>query len=275
MFSAREIRRSVLAALALGALVLGAGPAAAQGYDWKRGGGWGAELVGGIGFGGAGYDARKTDANGSDHDEVLAGFWQARGEVRALSPYLGSGAWSPRLLLRAAAVGPVGSDADQRFYSESDTVAFSTVTGNFEYRWLVGIGASVPIRFGKEIFMHVIPSLSYGAEQNEVAFAATNGAGLELVQDHKSLRLDEVVPGLELSIPLAHWGEPTERGVPYLRAYRGRLDFAVGLDLPIAVSDNDVSANFTQGAAPASLTFERNRVGYSAYAAVKVIFEGF
>jgi hypothetical protein len=250
-------RPAVVTLIAL-ALVLMAQPGAAIEPDPEPT--WGISVLGGIGGGGQEYEIMVDTPRGWEDDDSFVTQWQWFADVRLHAPPLSWSNMGARPFLVAGYSRGFGSDETLHTV---DPIARSDVDVKFKDRWTVGLGISFPIERSGRTFMEVNPSLSYGRERARAEYDLTGSFGQRSFSD--SLDLDQVVPALELSFPVAPLGDV------------GNAHIAVGGQLPINVGKNSSTTGFVplDGQNWAVGTFERDTVGFAAYVALRLSFDMF
>lgn len=242
-----------------------------QDQDWKRGSGFGVSVLGGFGYGGQGHEVTASSTGFRDGDMGWRNQFQWVVGGRLLSPHLGSAGNAPRLFLRGMVVAPFGDATEEIFTNE----VLSPVKGKtkLDYRWLVGVGLEVPIQDDGETVFLLSPSVSYARERSTFKYEAIGAPGVIFSEARDQLEVNQVVPGLELSVPVARWGPLGRMG----GTGNGRFDIVVGVDVPFSVSRRKKTTvlGTTGSGVPISITSKRDLVGYSAYAGARVLFDGF
>ena len=144
-----------------------------------------------------------------------------------------------------------------------DPIAFSDVDVEFKDRWTVGLGMSFPIERSGRTFVEINPMLMYGRERARAQYDLHGSFGHRSFSD--TLHLDQIVPALELSFPIAPLGDI------------GDAHIAVGAQMPINVGSDSTSSGYVQldGHNWAVGEFERDHVGFAAYVALRLSFDLF
>lgn len=248
----------VLEALGLpvAALLLWALPASAIEPDPEPA--WGFSVLGGIGGGGQEYEVMVDTPAGWEHDDEFVTQWQWFADVRLHAPPMGSMGVRPFL------VGGYtrGFSGDESLHTV-DSIAHSNIDVEFKDRWTVGLGVSFPIERSGRTFVEINPSLSYGRERARAEYDLHGSFGHRSFSD--TLKIDQIVPALELSFPVAPLGD------------MGNAHIAVGAQMPINVGSDSTSTGYVQldGHNWAVGSFERDDVGFAAYVALRLAFDVF
>lgn len=221
---------------------------------------WGFSVLGGIGGGGQEYEVMVDTPVGWEDDDDFVTQWQWFADMRIHAPPMSFSNIHARPFLVG---GYTRGFSGEESFGTIDPLARSDIDVEFKDRWTVGLGVSFPVERSGRTVVEINPMLMYGRERARARYDLLGDFGHRSFSD--TLHVDQIVPALELSFPIAPIGDI------------GAAHIAIGAQMPINVgSDGEKTGRVPLGGHDWAVgELERDDVGFAAYVALRLAFDLF